>query len=196
MATHRAAAVVLLATILQAESLGNELSPKANAVVIRPNAVLVPTGTILLARKGQEYCAVKIISSKQDPKQGEWTADYEAYYQHDSSGSFTNANAKYRKGRLVQRDVTGLGHLTATNRSRETILCGEGTKADEGIALQWSGQGWIYPYVYYDRDKSRIMLAPTKWKDIGEVNYLDSRLNWYGYDEKRSTVEVAIDKLW
>jgi hypothetical protein len=169
-------------------SRAGESSPRDH-VIIKPNAIWIPVGTIVLARKDREYCAIKIRDAKRGKNEGDWNAAYESYYQNDMSGTFANKHAKYRKDELYSRQPGGFGHLTAINRSREVILCG-------GISVQWSGGNWIYPYVYYDKDYTRIALAPTKWKDIAEVNFLDPRLVWYGYDEKRPTSEIPLEKLW
>ena len=41
-----------------------------------------------------------------------------------------------------------------------------------------------------------VRLAPTPWKEIGQVNLSDPRIKWYAYDEKREWRVIPIDKIW
>ncbi|MFZ3090663.1 MAG: hypothetical protein WA240_08585 [Nitrospirota bacterium] len=178
--------------------LASEERPVMN-VVIDKNAIKIPVGTILIARKGDEYCAVKLLTAveveapDEAKKKGAWKANYQSYYQNDKSGSFINQNAKVDKGELVLRQPVGIGHLTSMSRSNTTIFCG--TVFGGNIKLKWSGlegAGWIY----FDERGRTIALAPTKWADITEVNFLDPMLKWYQYDEKRKKIEIPLEKLW
>lgn len=42
----------------------------------------------------------------------------------------------------------------------------------------------------------KIFLAPTPWKEIGEVNLSDARIRWFAYDKQRNRKVVAIDEIW
>ena len=178
--------------------LASEERPVMN-VIIDKNAIRIPIGTFLITRKGEEYCAVKLLTAvevkaaDEAKKEGAWKASYQSYYQNDKSGGFVNQNAKVDKGELVDRQPIGFGHLTSISRSYRTIFCG--TVFGGNIKLEWSGAegaGWIY----FDERSRTIMLAPTKWTEISDVNFLDKRLTWYQYDEKRKKIEIPVGQLW
>ncbi len=42
----------------------------------------------------------------------------------------------------------------------------------------------------------KVRMAPTPWKDIGEVNLSDPRIKWFSYTEKESWKVIPIDKIW
>jgi hypothetical protein len=165
-------------------SIAEETRPE-NHIVIKPNAIQIPVGRFLIAHRGDEYCAVKLLSSERGKEEGEWKATYESYYQNDKSGSFQNKNVKYNKDELIELQPVGIGRLAA-RRSKDTIFCGK-------LWLNWSGRAWIYPYHDLEKDRGQITLAPTTWTEISEINLLDLRLVWYAYDENRKTIEIPVE---
>lgn len=176
------------ATILMASFplYGEELQSATNFKVAE-NAISVPLGYILLAKRGEEYCALKFSKSIPVSPQHEWDAKYESYYRTDSNGIFTDKKSKHQRDTLTERQPRGIGRL-AMNRSDSTVFCGN-------ISLNWSGPTWVYPYSA-SSERRGIKLAPTKWTEFADVNVLDERLYWYGYDESRKVFEIPVDALW
>ena len=69
-------------------------------VRIRPNAVIVPLGTIVVIRKGSEHGAVKFTDYWTGTTQDDEYGRYESYYQSDKSGDFSKKNAQVTKGEV------------------------------------------------------------------------------------------------
>lgn len=169
--------------------------PKANEVMIAPNAIGIPLGRILLIRKSSDYCAVRFTQCWTGKTDYEQHAEYESYYQGDKTGEFGKSNVKYRKEEVYYKkpSFSIFGHPISVGDKRD-IQCGP-------IELWWSGLNCITA-VYFNRhdlkqgDYYGIELAPTKWSNISEVNVFDPRLKWYRYDDNRKRVNIPIDRLW
>ncbi len=166
---------------------------ESNMAIVRPNAVRVPLGRILLIRKDDQYCAVKFFDvwwTSEEPF-GDRHAIYESYYQGNGSGDFSKRNVQYRKEKLSvgkPKFLWGLGHYSV--KGDKDIRCGP-------IKLWWSSIGFVY-FNRSDKDEGDYGFehAPTKWTDILEVNVFDARLKWYRYDSKRKDMKIPIDQLW
>jgi hypothetical protein len=158
-------------------------------VGIAPNAIRIPLGAILLARKKQEYCAIKFTKFWTGETKDDEYAKYESYYQGDKTGDFTNKNVKFKQGELSRPRLRGIGRLSFSFRTID-IQCGP-------IKLFWSGKGWV---CFFSSNQKQgdygIELAPTKWTHISQVNVFDQRLKWYRYDENRQEVKFPVGQLW
>jgi hypothetical protein len=162
---------------------------KPDDVGIAPNAIRVPLGAILLARRNQEYCAIKFTKFWTGETKDDEYATYESYYQGDKTGDFTNKNVKFKQGELSRPRLRGIGRLSFSFGTIN-IQCGP-------IKLFWSGKGWVY--FFHSNQKQGdygIELTPTKWTHISQVNVFDQRLTWYRYDENRHRVKFPVDQLW
>ena len=160
-------------------------------VIIANNAVKMPLGRILLARKASQYCAVKFTEAWGGKTKEDFFSNYESYCQGDGTGDFTNKNVQFIKEQLVMRQIVGFHPFYyPVSRQNKEIKCGS-------FRLFWH-RGVVYFY-YEGRQKPGdygIEFAPTKWKDIFQVNVFDERLKWYRYDEKRMRTSIPIDQLW
>jgi hypothetical protein len=158
-------------------------------VGIAPNAIRVPIGIFLLARKNQEHCAVKFTKFWTGKTQEDEFVTYESYYQGDRTGNFSNKNVKIKREKLSSPKPRGIGRLAFSFGDRD-IKCGS-------IKLEWSGKGWVY---FFNSNQKQgdygIELAPTIWMDISEVDVFDPRIKWYRYDEERKRMNIQINKLW
>jgi hypothetical protein len=156
---------------------------------IAPNAVRVPVEYILLVRKNEEYCAIKFTKFWIGETQEDEYAKYEAFYQCDKTGDFTNQNVNIKKGDLSRPRLRGIGRLSFSFGNTD-IQCGT-------FKLFWSGKGWVY---FFSSNQNQgdygVELALTKWNDISQVNVFDPRLKWLRYDENRKSVNIPVDKLW
>ena len=161
-----------------------------NVVKIRPNAISVPMGRIILIRKGPEYGAVKFTHFWFGKTVHDWYGKYESYYQGDGTGDFSKKNVLSRKGEVSTfPDIGGCGlHWSLDNPN---FRYGP-------FKLAWSPKSTVYFFYFGQGGEGDygIELAPTKWTDISQVNVFDPRLKWYRYDEKRKDTYIPIDQLW
>ncbi len=115
---------------------GQEIKPlKPDDVLIGPNCMRVPLGSILLVRKEQQYCAIKFTKFWTGETKDDEYATYESYYQGDKTGDFTNKNEKFKLGKLFRPRLRGIGRC-AFSFGTTDIECGP-------IKLFWSGEGCV-----------------------------------------------------
>lgn len=158
-----------------------------------------PLGRFLLIRNGNDFCAVRFTDFHRggDAKpEARWTggeeslyAEYDWYYQGDGSGDFTKPTVQSGHWKLSQKAAVGLFHPLVWPRGVTIVRCGP-------FRL-----GWIYPNnvgfhtTNRKEDDRGNELAPTKWREIVEVNVRDPRLRWYRFDEKRQDIDIPIEQL-
>ncbi len=160
--------------------------PGPDEVRIGRNCITVPLGRLILVRKGPEYCAVTFTEAWTGKTEEYWYGRYEAYYQGDGTGDFSNKNVEFRKRKLSSGPPWAWGGFHSA-RGNPFVSCGP-------IRLIWS----IKSTLYFSEDPGRpgVELAPTKWTDISQVSVFDPRLKWYRYDENRKDMYIPIDQLW
>jgi hypothetical protein len=175
-----------------------EQSTQKNATVTYMNAS-APRGRILLIRNGKDTCAIRFTDFHRghDEKtptvfsSGEETlyAEYDWFYQGDGSGDLTKSNVEVGHRKVKEGHMVGVGRFSFPTGT-SAIKCGP-------FSLNW-----IYPnnvgfgLSNTKEDDVGNELAPTKWKEIQEVNLLEPRLKWYRFDEKRIRQIIPLDKLW
>lgn len=169
--------------------------------IVDPVAVGAPIGHFLLVRKEEAVCAIRFTEYRRggDAKPPTWyrTGDetsygkYDWYYRADNTGGFTESNVQSGHDEASYGEWVGLGMLR-WNTGRPVVKCGP-------LRLDWA---FMRAIQLRKRDWERVVpdytleAAPTKWKDIAEVNPQDPKLIWYRYDEKRSeTFFIPIDEL-
>ncbi|NJD69713.1 MAG: hypothetical protein C3F12_11105 [Candidatus Methylomirabilota bacterium] len=187
-------AVFLLEGIMMISADEPSLS-KADEVLIAPNSIGMPLGTILLIRESGNYGAVKFTKCWTGKTDYDQHAEYESYYQGDKTGDFGKSNVKHRKEEVYYKkpSFSIFGHPISIGDKRD-IRCGP-------IELWWSGLKCVTT-VYFNRHDQKqgdyygIELAPTPWTDISQVNVFDPRIRWYKYDENRKDVSILVDRLW
>jgi hypothetical protein len=181
-----------------------------NKVFIAWHGVSVPLGYITLIRDKNNYGAVKLTQYRirewhyliGGPKQEDILVDYESYYQGDGNGDFSNKNVIIRKGEVSDKTRFFLPIILS---GHSTIPIGNPYVRCGPLKVLWTEQ----TYLWFNRDerfdiergtkkaKINYELAPTKWKDISEVNVFDSRIKWYRpYEVKDNSQDIPIDKLW
>jgi hypothetical protein len=172
-----------------------EQSARKNVTVTYMNASS-PIGHILLIRNDKDVCAVRFTDFRRgrDAKpptvfssgQENLYAEYDWYYQGDGTGDFTTSNVKSGHQRLKQGPMVGIGRLSL-QRGTNMMGCGP------------FNLSWVYPNNVgfhsssSKRDDIGNELAPTKWKDIHEINVRDPHLKWYRFDEKRDRIIIPVD---
>jgi hypothetical protein len=172
---------ILLLVLLTVPVYADEV-PNGRDAIVSTNAINIPASRFLLARRGSEYCAVRLISSR-------WTTDessstYVAYYVPQPTIRFTSPEATVNKGEVYMKQPLRIIGRLAAARSKRTIFCGK-------LRLEWSGapnnSGWIY----LDEEKT-LQLAPTRWTDIKVVDSLDKALKWMSYGDAKEDLRVRL----
>jgi len=156
--------------------------PGPDDVTISRIGVNMPFGRIILARKGSDHCALKFTKTWSGETSYDRYISYEFFSQSDSSGDFSNSNAKTGTGELYfprPRMWMGIGYYKGAKK--DLLQCG-------GIRFKSFGVGSI---AFGDAE-----LAPTPWTSVMEVNIHDPRIRWYRKDTSRITWIVSIDQFW
>lgn len=169
------AILILGGSILIATTLAwAEDAPNGTTIQVKENAINIPVGRILLAKRNKGYCAVKFVSSKWSAEES--YAKYFSYYIPDSTIGFTDPKIKPREDEVYEKQPLRIIGRVAAARSQDKVFC-------DKIRLQWSGGPNGTAWVYFDEAK-QLELAPTKWRDIRDVNVTDSNLKWFRYGDK------------
>ena len=166
--------------------------PKPDEVLIAGTGLNMVLGRYILVRRGVEYCAVKFTDAWYGETDEDRYANYESHYQADGTGDITKENVKVTKEQLVRRRYWGIGKLSfPVGRQNLDVKCGP-------IRMAWLGKGSLHFFAEGESDVAQgIELAPTKWKELSEVNVFDPRLKWYKHDQKKRTLTyIHIDQLW
>lgn len=170
---------------------GDVAASDESAFEIASNAVRAPRESVLLVRRNREYCAIRFLNFWTGETKEDQYAVYESYYQGDGTGNLVARNVKFRKDQLYSPRGWGIGRLWFTFGSRRDIQCGP-------IRLLWAYKSWV---CFFGDGQNQgdygIELAPTRWRNIGNVNVFDNRLKWYRYDEKRpEDLEYPVEPNW
>jgi len=160
---------------------GNDVEKKMDIFKIAKNGISVPVDRFILIKRGEEYWALKFTEIKENKAKYIW------YYQGDGSGDFLKKNAKKGKGKASDIYWSLIGRL-AFQFGDMYIRC-------KNLKLDWSPNSWIY-FTNTEGYDIGISMAPTKWRDIKEVNVFDKRLKWYRYDENRKKIYIKAEDLW
>jgi hypothetical protein len=170
---------------------GDVFASDESSFEIAPNCVQAPIESILLVRRNREYCAIRFLKFWTGETKEDKYAIYESYYQGDRTGNFTAKNVKFKKEQLYSPRLRGIGRLSFSFGGNADIHCGP-------IELFWTYKGWVY---FFGESQNQgdygIELAPTRWKNIGNINVFDNRLKWYRYDEKRpESLQYPVEPNW
>lgn len=174
-----------------------ELLIQTNATIAY-GSISSPFGCFLLARNGRNVCAIRFTEFHRghDAKppsvfnSGDEAlyAEYDWYYQGDGSGDFTKANVESGHEKLKRGSMVGIGRFSF-QLGATAVKCGP-------FNLAWGYPNGIgFNLTYRKEDDVGNELAPTKWKEIFEVNSHDARLKWYRFDEKRKNTYIPKDEL-
>jgi hypothetical protein len=166
----------------------NQISPRAKLLIIDRNSVSIPVGKILLIRKESTLLALKLIHVSPCNSKADEHAQYECYSLVERKAGFNNSNVKMRNGEVSSK-MRGFGRL-AFQFGNPEIQCGP-------LRLYWSGENKIVIWKEsLDPTGYNIEFSPTNWDDISEIDMLDPRIRWVGYDPNRDMKPYFIDQYW
>lgn len=162
---------------------------------ILPGKISPPIGYFLLIRKDNNTCAIR-FTNYSNPESGRLldsdastnndTAEYDYFNQYDGSGNFMKNNldsghAKLNRLVIVSRGVARISGLYI-------IKCGS-------LTLRWNGNSEIDMFQGKFISDEGIKFAPTKWRDISEINVDDPNIEWFGVDKKRRFTSIPVENL-
>ena len=162
----------------------------------------MPLGYYALFRKGNSMCAIIFTECGKNKQEEGFVWDrmyynysiYEWYYTENDD--FKGKNIKRGGGKLTLTQIPLLGTPGLIFEDSD-IVCGK-IKINAGPCAALSlGFEDIFKVTPEEIDQKGLEAAPTKWKEINEVNLKDKRLKWYKADPNREwDREIPIDELW
>jgi len=162
-----------------------------------------PINQFLLIRKGVSFCALKFSSFKKlEHKLGacergspmELYGEYDWYFTNNNKVRFTESDAEVGKGRVDYLPSRALGsnsiHFVMEFGSKNNIIeCGDFTLS------------WMFPNGFQNINEEGIAkypnleYAPTRWKNIEDVDFNDPSIIWYGPNSNISNEWIHVDDL-
>lgn len=169
------------------------------AALITYQNASAPIGRFLLIRNGKDICAVRFTEfhrgrDKKPPtifNSGEESlyAEYDWFYRGDGSGDFSKSDLKSGHNKLARKPLIGIGRFSMQFTGSTVVVCGPfklGWKYPNQIGFHLSNS---------KKDDVGNELAPTRWKEIFEVDSDNPHLNWYRFNEDRDFVVIPLDEL-
>ena len=166
-----------------------------NDVLIADTAIIMPVNKIVLARKDNQYCAIKITDKsyrigRYNKHHTAEYAHYVSYYQGDGTGVFAKGDVQVTKGELSNIYFPVIGRF-ALKFGDDWIKCGP-------MKVSWN-QGGVINFSAdnnYEAIMNSVELTPTPWSDISMVNVYDPRIRWYKYGAVHKDIQIPVDELW
>ena len=191
---------ILIVCLLVSEALYSEELVDTVAIdraIVTWADVGAPRGRFLLVRKDKDLCALRFTEyhSGHDARPPTWFdsgeesfyAEYDWFYQRSDSTGRSNRNFQTGHGKLTQKSLVGVGRF-AFQTGNTHVECGS-------LTLRW---GYPTRVSFFIRDRIEdygVELAPTKWTDIGQVDFRSMNLKWYRVDESRKMIYIPLDQL-
>ncbi|MDR4495193.1 MAG: hypothetical protein R3B74_12360 [Nitrospirales bacterium] len=159
-----------------------------------------PKGKLLLIRRGQDLCAVRVTAYRRGHDAGPRTffstgkettyAEYDWVFQGDGSGDLTKSNVESGHDELSRGAFVGISFHLSMELGNFDVECGE-----------WKFW-WAFPTaVSFDPvpkpyTPEEFEMAPTNWAQVSEIDLQDPRLRWYSHHYgANATREDYIEKL-
>lgn len=166
-------------------------------VYVWSGSVSTPEGYFMLIRKENNACAVRFnkfdsSGSVSVPNTNVYILNidvpYDYFYQADGTGDFKKKNVDSKHLKLSIKGASGSGAMVAADGN--LIKCGP-------LDLHWEGESQgVTMYQGSEPHDEGIELAPTRWRDINEININDPTIYWYGYDATRKLLKIPVEELW
>jgi hypothetical protein len=141
-----------------------------------------------MARKDNEYCALRIVEIWRPQELNKSYSIIETYYQGDSSGDYSRTNVQYQIEKIRPPLPGGCIPVGYHYWDFDPIQCGS-------FYLYWTPKTLIY-FPEKKELLGKIELAPTMWRHISEINLSDPRLKWYRYDDTSPHSIIPIKEYW
>jgi hypothetical protein len=134
----------------------------------------IPNGLVALIRRGDQLSAIRFVEVRRLNEDGTGYATYESYYRDDGRTDLAGTVK-----RLDTVSVIGWGgfHPFSYRKGDAKLEAGR-------IALDYNFPTCV-SFTLYGRSPADhgVEIAPTRWRDIREVNAADPTLRWFKYDE-------------
>ncbi len=175
-------------------SYAKYVPPGPDEIQIAWSGIAMPTGKVILIRRKSDCGAIIFTRfwTEQDRK-GDFAnryAEYDIYFQGDGTCTFSKSNVTLVKGKASMLRPRGPFYPLKWQPGDPTVKCGP-------LKLAWDYYGFVCFFERHDSPGDYgIELAPTPWTNITEVNVLDSRIKWYGFNKDRKTINIKVDSLW
>ncbi len=178
--------------ILISESIANmnDLKTSSNEIAtIYYSGIELPVGRILLMRKDSHFGAILFTRFWTEKDGKEKYAFYNAYYQEDGTGDFSNENSKSSEGIASELPLRGPFRPFIYQPGDSFIRCGF-------FKLTWAYRSFV-GFMPPDKELGDFgyELAPTAWTEIKDVKIRDRRIKWYRFDKNREKFIISIDNL-
>jgi hypothetical protein len=168
----------------------NDLKASSNEIAtIYYSGIELPAGRILLMRKDSHIGAILFTRFWTEKDGKEKYAIYNAYYQEDGTGDFSNENSKSSEGIASELPLRGPFRPFIYQPGDSFIRCGF-------FKLTWAYRSFV-GFMPPDKELGDFgyELAPTAWTEIKDVKIRDRRIKWYRFDKSREKFIISIDNL-
>jgi len=158
-----------------------------DGVGIYTDCLVMPVGRVLLISRDNFVGALKFLHNEERPD-GRYSK-YE-YFEYEKGGFM-----KVREGEISFKPSPGKGiffHESPDKLGAPLKLANFTLSAIAGGKEHSTVYFWSKP----SKVDQRVRVAPTPWKEIGEVNLSDPRIRWFGHDDGRERRVIPIDKIW
>lgn len=158
-------------------------------------SIAMPLGRMLLIGRDNFMGAVKFLNNQEKPD-GSIDSKYECF--EYEKGGFR----KVKEGEVsLRKPSTGFwAKLKGFLSFHENPLKMAGAPLElrnfSLFAEAWKEHSTVYFWDAAAKPDVKVRLAPTPWKEIGEVNLSDPRIRWFAYDQERNRKVVPIDEIW
>ncbi|MDD5204281.1 MAG: hypothetical protein PHS17_02615 [Desulfobacterales bacterium] len=160
----------------------------SDGVGIASFCIVMPVGRVLLVSRDNSVAAVKFLRSEE--MADGIHSEYE-YFEHQKGG-FQKAG----EGEIMLKKVPESKGIFFHGNPDD--LAGPPLRLKNFSLFATAGKEHSTVYFRSKNGKvdKRVKMAPTPWKEIGEVNPADPRIRWFAYDDKESWEVIPIDQIW
>jgi hypothetical protein len=184
--------MLLIAVSILSLGGGEAVAMDPEEVSVDGQAVVMPIGRVLLIGREGFVGAVKFLENEK--KKDGLYSKYESF--QFEKGSFT----KIKEGVISLKIPKGFWYNLRTfffhdppysfaDKLTFTSFDLFANAADDFHSTVCFWDGAANPDL-------KVRLAPTPWRDIGEVQLSDPRIRWVGLDKGRERRVTPIDKIW
>lgn len=169
-------------------------SGKKPYVYMGGGTIRMPIGYFFLIRKDNNLCAIRFTNDGTSESAfiesagivvGKYTAEYDYFNQYDGSGD------------LKKKNVDS-GHVKLHKQAADAMVSGLSEIKCGSLALSWHSGITVNMFQGKFWHDDGIKFAPTKWRDISEVDADDPNLEWFGLGDeelRRGSILIYVENL-